>query len=45
MSNLTTADGRYLTHSAQQGLWDTTHPLYHQWSTQVDPSEQAWQTW
>ena len=45
LSDITTADGCYLTHSAQQGLWDATRPLYHQWPTQADPGPRAWHTW
>ena len=45
LSDITTADGCYLTWFAQHGQQDYSQPQYHWWPMQADPGEQVWNEW
>ena len=45
LSDITTADERYILGWALDGCPDPHRPVYHAWPTQGDPGWQAWTEW
>jgi hypothetical protein len=45
LSDITTADGRYITWHAQHGRCDDTRPSSHKWPSQPDPGSGVWKEW
>ena len=45
LSDITSADGRYLLGWALDGCPNIHQPVYHAWPIQGDPGKQAWMEW
>jgi hypothetical protein len=45
LSDITTADGRYITWYAQHGIRDDTRSTSHKWPSQSDPGPRIWTEW